>query len=195
MRLKVWSSVLAVILFFAAVPSFSQARPSAKTGGLPLVVGAGYSNYDVDFGGGGRISGGTLWADWTIRQMPRRFYGLGVEFTARDLSLDGSSRLSSMRSAGGNIIYHYLRPRNFRPYVKAGGQYTSFTLPPLGNFYRDSRSLYAVGGGADFRAWSQVWVRADYEYQIWPSALGIPRPNVNGFTIGPQWDFGRRREN
>jgi opacity protein-like surface antigen len=198
MRLNVWTSVLAATLAFAAVPAFSQVRPTAESRGIPLVVGAGFSNFNADFGADRRISGGTIWADWTIRHMPRRLYGLGIEATARDLSFGATGGLSNLRydTAGGGLIYHYLRPRSFRPYVRAGAQYGSIDFPPYPSGYsHDTRALTAFGGGADFHAWSHVWVRADYEYQVWQPMFGhTTHLTPQGFTVGTQWDFGRQEE-
>jgi hypothetical protein len=197
MRLNVWSSVLAAILIFAAIPSFSQVRPSAQTGGIPLIVGAGFSNFNIDFGQDRRISGGTVWADWTIRHVPRRMYGLGIEVIARDLSVGVPSSLPNMRydTAGGSVIYRYLRPRSFHPYAKVGGQYGSIDFPGPPTYSHDTRGLATLAGGVDFHAFSHVWVRADYEYQIWQTMFGkTTHLTPQGITVGPQWDFGRQAE-
>lgn len=196
MRLNVWTSVLAATLAFAAMPSFSQVGPSAKSFSVPLIVGAGFSNFNADFGADRRISGGTIWADWTIGHVPRRLFGLGVELTARDLSFGAPTGLSNMRydTAGGGVIYHYYRPRKIHPYAKGGMQFGSIDFPGYPNYAHDTRSLIAFGGGADFHAWSHVWVRADYEYQMWQHMFGHSTSlTPNGFTFGPEWDFGGGR--
>lgn len=191
-------SILAPLFFVvAAIPAFAQVRPAATNGGMPLVVGAGFSSYNVDFGSGYRKDGGTLWADWTIRQMPRILQGLGVEMVARDISFGGPAGLSTLRydTAGGGAIYHYLRPRNVRPYAKVLEAFGSIDFPPApGSTYaHDTRNFLAIGGGADFHAWRQVWVRADYEYQMWRQLFGSPHAlTPNGFTFGPEFDFGGR---
>lgn len=195
MRLNVWTSVLAATLAFAAIPAFSQVHPTAESRDLPLAVGAGFSNFNADFGHDRRIDGGTIWADWTFRRIPRRFYGLGVEAVARDLSFGAPAVLPGMRydTAGGGLIYHYLRPRNIRPYAKVGAQFGSIDFPGAPGYSHDTRALFAMGGGADFHAWSHVWIRADYEYQMWQPMFGkTTHLSPNGVTVGPQWDFGRR---
>lgn len=199
MRFKMHlASVLASLFIFAAIPACSQVAPSASQGDLPLVVGAGFSDYNIDWGGGLREDGGTVYADWTIRQMPRILEGVGVEAEARDITIDAPASLSffQYQTVGGGVIYHYLRPRNIHPYAKAFDDFGKIKFEPgyaPGNYHSDMRSYFAMGGGADFHAWRHVWVRADYEYQIWNHLFGSPHAlTPNGFTIGPEYDFGSR---
>lgn len=193
------ASVLASLFALAAFPGFSQVAPSATQGGLPLVVGAGFSDYNIDWGGGRREDGGTVYADWTFRRIPRLLQGLGIEAEARDIDFDAPAGLSFMQyeTAGGGAIYHYLRPRNIHPYGKAGEGFGRIKFLPgyaPGTYHSDTRNYFYMGGGADFHAWRQVWVRADYEYQIWKDLFGANALTPNGFTIGPEYDFGAPRE-
>ncbi len=192
--------ILAISLFAAAFPAFSQVVPAATRGvSWPLEVGAGFSDYNIDWGGGLREDGGTVTADWTIRQMPRMLQGLGVGIVGRDLVVDPPASLSffQYKTVGGGAIYHYLRPRNIVPYAKGGEGYGRIKFLPgyaPGNYHSDTRSFFYMGGGADFHAWHHIWVRADYEYQIWQHLFGSPHAlTPNGFTIGPEYDFGTFR--
>ncbi len=201
MRFKMHlASVLASVFAFTAIPAFSQVAPAATQGDLPLVVGAGFSDYNIDWGLGRREDGGTIYADWTILQMPRILQGLGLEVEGRDLTVNAPASLSFFQyeTAGGGPIYHFLRPRNIHPYAKAFGGFGRIKFAsglPLGSYHTDTRSYWAIGGGADFHAWRHVWVRADYEYQIWQSLFGgTGALTPNGFTIGPEYDFGTPRE-
>lgn len=194
MRSCVSSTFLAAAFVLATVPVFSQVRSAGKSGKVPLVVGAGFSNFNVDFGAGRREDGGTVWADWTIQQMPRILKGIGVEIEARDLSF-GAPSLPNMRydTAGGGIVYHYLHLRHLHPYAKFLEQYGSIDFPPYPGYAHDTRSLSSFGGGADIHAWRNVWVRADYEYQIWQHLFGHKTAlTPNGVTFGPEYDFGGR---
>ena len=47
------------------------------------------------------------------------------------------------------------------------------------------------GGGVEMQAYHHVWIRADYQYQMWHEVFGPYTSNPNGFTIGGQWDFRR----
>ncbi len=58
------------------------------------------------------------------------------------------------------------------------------------NDHHDTFLVTTPGGGVDIQANQHIWVRADYEYQMWHNALG-GTSTPNGFTIGAQWDFRR----
>jgi len=193
MRCRWLLASIAVGFLGATLPAFSQVRPSATESGLPFVVGSGFSNFDVDFGGSdNREDGGALWVDWTIRRVPRKLDGLGIEITARDLSLAPSAAVPGMRydTAAGGAIYHYPRFQSVRPYGKFQYGFGSVDFPPFGAYAHDTRNFYAMGGGADFHAWNHVWLRVDYEYQRWQALFGsATHLTPNGFTIGPQFDF------
>lgn len=192
------ASMVASLFVVAAMPAFSQVAPSATKGGAwPLQVGAGFSDYNIDWGGGRREDGGTVTLDWTIRQLPRMLQGLGVDVVGRDITVNAPANLSFFQyeTAGGGAIYHYQRPRNILPYAKGGEGFGRVKFLPgyaPGTYHSDTRSFYYIGGGADFHAWHHVWVRADYEYQIWQHLFGSPTAlTPNGFTIGPEYDFWR----
>ncbi|HEX8712571.1 MAG TPA: hypothetical protein VF730_11905, partial [Terracidiphilus sp.] len=76
---------LAVATLFLAVtlPISAQSSASAYRGGWPVIIGAGFSRFNMDFppsGGKNYEQGATLWADWTrIPLMPRKL-GLEVEY-------------------------------------------------------------------------------------------------------------------
>lgn len=187
--------VLASLSIVVALPTFSQVAPAATHSGLPLQVGAGFSNYNIDWGQGRREDGGTVYAYWTILRVPRILLGLGIGFEARDITFDAPVAISFMQyeTAGGGAIYRYLRPRNIHPYAKAGEAFGRIKFQPgdyPGNYHSDTRNYFYMGGGGDFHAWRHVWIRADYEYQMWRDLFGSPNAlTPNGFTIGPQYDF------
>lgn len=195
MRFRMHLAGFLASLYCAAIPAFPQVAPAATQGGLPLVVGAGLSDYNIDWGEGRREDGGTVYADWTIVQVPRILQGLGIEAEARDITFDAPASLSFFQyeTVGGGAIYHYLRPRNIVPYAKGGEAFGKIKFLPgyaPGTYHSDTRVYFYMGGGADFHAWRHVWVRADYEYQIWKDLFGSPHAlTPNGFTIGPEWDF------
>ena len=194
MRFSFWpSAMLAVIFLTAGIPALCQVSPAASQGSVPIAVGAGYSDYNIDWCCDRREDGGTFWADWTIRQMPRILQGVGIEAEARDLSLNPPAAVSFFRydTAGGGIIYHFLRPRYIHPYAKVFEEFGSIDFRPGPGYSHDTRNFLAIGGGADVRAWGHIWVRADYEYQRWLDILGSPHAlTPNGFTFGPEYDFG-----
>jgi len=197
MRFKVFGfSIVAVSLLTAAIPVFSQVAPQAEEGRLPLSVGVGVSSYDVDWGHG-RMLGGTFWADWYPNLHYSFLHGLGLELEARDISLNHSStQPPNYRedTAGGGLIYSWRRHRNFHPYTKflidfGSMDFTLFGPNYASNYTHDTRTVYAPGGGLEYRIVKNVWARADYEYQFWPNFLG-QTADPEGFTFGAAYDFG-----
>ncbi len=202
MRLKIALPLLIVALFACAeFDALAQTTASAKGPKIfsPLAVGVGFSGYNPDYDHG-HLLGGTLWIDYTPAHMPSLLDGLGVEVEARDLNYGRSaSQPANLRQdvALGGVVYSWPRYLKFRPYAKF--------LMGFGNTdetnkyavrYNDSRTVTATGGGADFRVFKKLWVRADYEYQFWPdffkhSDPTIPagRLNPQGFTVGAMYHF------
>jgi hypothetical protein len=185
-------SIFGIIMLFAAVSASCQTAPSYQAQGLPLVVGVGPSSYDVDWGRG-RMLGATLWADWYPKWVPRMINGLGLEFEARDISLNRSDTQPNLRqdTVGGGPIYTWRHFPKMHPYVKYLISYGSidFTTPNPA-YTHDTRTVKAPGLGFEYRVYHQYWVRADYEYQTWqPLYNGTLKPQ--GFTLGVSYDFLR----
>jgi hypothetical protein len=180
----------AASLLLAAVPAFSQTVPSYQARGIPLVVGIGPSSYDVDWGHG-RMLGGTIWADWYPKWVPPVVHGLGVEFEARDISLNRGYGQTNMRqdTIAGGPVYTWRHYKNMHPYFKYLIGYGSMDFAGSPGYSHDTRTLTAPGGGLEYRIYRQFWARADYEYQTWQKLLG-KTPNPQGFTAGVSYDFG-----
>lgn len=192
MRFKLFIiPILTVSLFAPLFPAFSQVVPAYTGRSLPLSVGFGPSSYDVDWGHG-RMYGFTVWADYYPGFIPSSLRGLGVEIEARDISMDRSYTQPNVRqdTAGGGPIYTWRHFRNFHPYAKFLYEYGSydFTVFQAPDYKHDTRSLWAAGGGLEYRVYRPIWVRADYEYQTWQTLLGRT-PNPQGFTVGFALDF------
>jgi hypothetical protein len=192
MRLKLF---LAGILLFTASTAFPQVAPTATQGGVPLSVGFGYSNFYTDWSK--RESGETLWIDWNRLPLPARLNGLGLEIEARDLDWDRTGDNPRLRetTAGGGVIYHWRHFTRVDGYAKfiASLGHIEFTNRPGDYYTHDSRVVSAPGGGAAYRFWGPLWVRGEYEYQIWPDFLHHHAFNPDGFTVGMNYDLGRRR--
>lgn len=183
--------VLAVAAIFlaAALPVSAQSSPSAKRGGWPVTIGAGISRFNMDFPPGSKdyMQGATLWADWTrIPLLPKQ---LGVEAEYRRLSLNPPPDNPGLRTnlfQGGPI--YTLNFSRFEVYGKGLIGYGSMDFSGFGSYNNDSRTIDTAGGGGQFRLWSSVWARADYEYQWWPS-LVYGRLHPNGLTFSLAYDF------
>jgi hypothetical protein len=70
----------------------------------------------------------------------------------------------------------------------------SIDFPPLPasppTYRHDNRTITAFGAGADIHAWRELWMRADWEYQLWPGLFGSSNDlTPTGITIGAVWDF------
>jgi opacity protein-like surface antigen len=192
MRLKTFVVALAVT---AAMPLSSQVVPSATDRHLQLKIGAGFSDYFGDLTNG-RLIGGVLWIDFVPPRLPRALDGLGLEIEARGVQTGQTSPTDYgvFREAtlGGGATYTWHHYRAFHPYAKffadLAGQ--NFNIGDKA-YHHESQTAFAPGGGVDYAISRNLWVRGDYEYQIWPD----PFSNHNwyldpqGFSVGLLWDF------
>lgn len=197
MRLKRFlSPIFAVSLFILFHPAFSQTAPAAYEGrSLPLSIGAGASSMDVDWGHS-RMYGATLWIDYYPR-LPRILNGLGVDMEGRDVNYGRPSDVPSnfrQDTAAGGPTYTWRRFPNFQIYGKGliGFGSLDFKLVNDPGYTHETRTIYAPGGGIQARAFRHIWIRADYEYQIWPD-LFQKNDNPQGVTLGAVYDFRNYR--
>jgi opacity protein-like surface antigen len=190
MRLKL---VLSGLLLVSALPVVSQIVPSATQGGIPITVGAAFSDYYTDFSAW--ESGITAWADWNSFGDSRLTRGLGVELEGRDLNFHRTGDNANLReqTGGAGPLYHWRHFDRIQPYGKFlvgfGGIY--FSNRPGDLYTHDTRAVFAPGGGAEYRVWRMVSIRGDYEYQFWPDFFHYHTFNPYGITVGATYDFGR----
>lgn len=189
MRLKL--ALLGLVLS-AATAAYPQIAPSATQGGIPLSVGVGYSNFYTDWSA--YESGDVLWLDWALYRIPRRLEGLGVEAEARDLNFNRTGDNAKLRedTAAGGPVYYWQHYRRFQPYGKflIGLASIDFSNRPGDNYTHDTRTVMAPGGGGEYRLWRNVWVRGEYEYQMWPDFIHHNTFNPKGFSVGASYDLG-----
>ena len=200
MRIKLFLRLtVGFLLACAACFVHAQTVPAATEGNLPLAVGAGFSGYNPDYGHG-HLLGGTLWIDYTPNRVPHLLRGIGIEAEARDLNYGRSAtQPPDLREdvASGGLIYSWPHYRKFRPYGKfLMGFGNADEENKLGLKYHDSRTVTSFGGGLEYRAFKSVWVRGDYEYQVWPDFFKHANPaipagllNPQGFTVGAMYHF------
>jgi hypothetical protein len=189
MRLKL---VIAAVMLTATLPVFPQAAPAVKGGGgIPIVVGAGFSSFYTDWSAYER--GPALWIDWSFYNGRSFLSGFGLEVEGRDLNYWRSGDVPNLRedTIGGGPIYHWRQFHRLHPYGKFLISYGSIDFTSDDPFYRhDTRTVYAPGTGADYRVWRNVWVRGDYEWQFWRDFPHTHALSPDGFTIGASYDFG-----
>jgi opacity protein-like surface antigen len=194
---------LAIFFVAATIPAFSQVTPAAEEGGLPLVVGVGVSDFDLDWGLGRRMFGITAWADWQLEHLPGPLRNLSIEAEGHDINYGRPTELPTMRqdTGLGGLVYTSHRYRNLRPYAKMMGGIGSIDFPPLSpqpppppvdTYMHDTFAVFAPGGGLEYRFWRQFWVRGEYEYQFWHKPFGTNTDlTPQGFTIGATYHFRR----
>jgi len=171
-RLKPYVELtLAVFLVYAAFSANAQTVPAAMDPLFPLAAGAGISGFEPDINAG-RIYGGTLWIDYSPNWF-HRFCRGSVWKLCRDISLGRSaSQPPNLRedTVEGGVFYSWRHFRSFRPYIRGAGGYGNADYEGSKSVrHSESRTISAVGGGVEFRVTRRIWVRADYEYQIWPA--------------------------
>ena len=173
------SSSSLVALLFLVYLALSPARlsaqvaPSAYERHINLWAGAEFSNFQPDYAPVGRLNGLGAYVDWSLNS---------------NLAVEGEMRFLRFNTNWGESQDHYLiGPKfstqhwlKFKPYAKflvgVGKMNFPFNLG-YGKYF-----AMAPGGGVDYEL-SRKWaVRADYEYQIWPSAPAIPGQTNNGMT-------------
>jgi opacity protein-like surface antigen len=204
MQLKFVAGCISALLAFSALPASAQAVYSAHEDRPRFSIGAGFSGFNQDWGGHQLVLGTTFIADWRP-PLPDYLYGLSLEVQARDLqwnrstypsdavpSVAGKPILPRTDTLGGGLVYHprWVRFHKFEPYAKVIGSFGSidFTIAQTPDYSHATRTVWATGGGVDYRLARRITLRADYEYQWW--YLGPNALNPNGFTIGALYSFG-----
>ena len=185
------------LLLFAALPlllptmSRAQVVAAGKGGNQQLNVGATFSDFDPDFGWQ-RLYGIGAFADYNLT--PR----LGVEAEVR---FHRFNQLADIHEdnylIGPRYTYRLRNHRRFGFYGKGlfGVGYFNFPSNAAHGTYFD----IALGGGLDYRLTDRIYLRGEYEYQIWPGFVGPPEsPNPplinrphgltpNGFAVGASY--------
>jgi opacity protein-like surface antigen len=98
-----------------------------------------------------------------------------------------------MGSIGGGPSFTLLRFGRVHPYAKFLINFSGMGFNLCCKVYRHETEVsFAPGGGVDYRVFSHLWARVDYEYQDWPNPFSNPNWKVTpqGWTVGASWDFG-----
>jgi hypothetical protein len=188
---------LASFCFLLSATLCAQSNPSAEGPGFSVIVGAGFSTFNPDYGCG-NSSPFTCWNHQLIGISPfvganrMVFQRLYLEGEARFLYWHGPANGLTESSYLGGPSFHLLHYRKrllFSARFLLGG--AQITIP---NDSVGSGNYFALAPGAvfDYRMTKRLSARAEYEYQIWPSFKGIPTATTtgsggltpNGFTFG-----------
>jgi opacity protein-like surface antigen len=195
MRMKLFFIGLSLAI---AIPAFPQAKPAAELRNPQLLIGAGFT----DFANGmnlNRTASSAEWIDWKPSLGPTLLKSLGIEAEYRGYNYQQfAGQQLSQSTFGGGPIYTVQHWPNIRPYGKflinySQMNYENIWVHPVA-VTQSSWITWAPGGGVEYRAWNNLWVREDYEYQFWRINIE-PKDNhflnPNGFTIGIAYDLGR----
>lgn len=187
--------VVCAFLFSLASAADGQVVPAAEihSSSGHTSLGAGLTSWDPDWGNG-RMVGIAAWGDF-CPALPSYLDGLGVELEARDVAWHRDNQPANYKQAtiGAGPIYEWRRFEAIRPYGKFLIDYARMSYAVPRSSYSDAGVAYVPGVGLEGRAYRDLWVRLDYEYQVWqPTAVPGHRPTPQGFTLGVNWDFGHR---
>jgi hypothetical protein len=179
-----WAAFCVLFLLPSAV--LAQNQESAVGGNSSLWAGGEISSFNPDyscssnkpFGCADELVGPTVFADLNVR--PK----WGLEGEARWLHWNGyNSQIESNYLIGGR--YRALRYHRFDAWVKVligGGLITTPGFPAAGSL-KGSYFIYAPGGTLQYRLTHRISLRADYEYQVWPSFAGPPTYDTSTGTV------------
>jgi len=169
--------LIAAFLLIAPAVAAAQAQYSAERAPLAFSVGGSFSFFDAAYGGY-KVMGTVAYANFS----PVIWDHVGLEGEGRWLSLNASLGFREYNYLAGPVYHITLsKHRRFHPYVKGliGAGIVDFPNHlAVGRYF-----ALAPGAGVDYTLNSRWRLRADYEYQIWPGAPGIP--GLSGSTMKP----------
>jgi hypothetical protein len=188
------TACLVVLLLCAPRPAAAQAALHAEETMSPWSLGAGFSNFDLDWGHNRRMDGITAWVDWRIPTHIPLLNRVGIEGEGREIDFLKPSSFHVMRqeTALGGVTVELPGHRRLHPYAKYLMGVGSVHFASSG-YSHDSRKVYAPGGGVDWRLHHYgLSVRAEYEYQYWHHLFGPHDLSPNGVTVGVVWNVAHR---
>jgi opacity protein-like surface antigen len=147
------------------------------------------------------MEGPTIWVDVYKDFGPKYLHGLGIEMEAHDISFNRPPNVpSNFRedTLGGGPIYSWRPIKNLSIFGKLEWEEASIDFHgSFPDYNHETRGLYALGGGLEYRIWRHVSVRGEYEAQFWqtlfqdhtiatPTGFSL-RPR--GVTLGAVYEF------
>ena len=159
----------------------SQAAPAAERTG-DLKIGGGFSTANSDYGD--RYNGGAAYFDFD-GFLPH----IGVEGQFHFVK-DPDDLYEKTYEIGPRYYRTY---RKFVPYAKAMYGRGVFNYPAFSDGFHPNLAynMAAVGGGVDYKVLPYLYVRADWEYQVWFGSQGSSlTPSI--LTVGAAYHFRSR---
>jgi hypothetical protein len=170
-----------LIVFMSLLGSSSMIQAQAVPAGTragDLKIGGGFTTANSDYAD--RYNGGAAYVDFDF--MPH----IGVEGEFHFVK-DPSDLYEKTYEVGGRYFRTYKR---FVPYAKVMYGRGVFNFPPLGDGFRANLAynLGAIGAGTDYKVKPWLYVRADFEYQVW---FGFQNSSLSPslLTLGAAYRF------
>jgi opacity protein-like surface antigen len=176
-RTNVGKKLFIIALFLLPTALIAQSSESAIGGEATISAGVEMSSFNPDWGCGNSAPLGCAY----------ELYGPTAVFNFdlhQKYGIEGEARWLHWGGYGGMIQSSYVASPRYRLYrvqrfslwgkVGLGGAwFTSPNYPAAGSL-KGSYFIYQPGATASYRLTHVISVRADYEYQIWPSFVGPP---------------------
>jgi opacity protein-like surface antigen len=175
--------LIAALLLLMPVLAAAQSVYDAQRSPIAFSAGGSYSYFDAAYGGY-HIVGLTAYADLS----PILWDRLGVEGEGRWLTFNTSNGFREYTYLiGPRYQFSWSKHRGLHPYIKtlAGEGVIDFpNHTAYGRYF-----VFAPAGGVDINVVNRWRIRAEYEYQFWPGAPGIPglpsgAMEPNGVSVG-----------
>lgn len=178
-------SILALLLFPVLV--LAQNPRSAVGGTASIWAGGEFSAFNPDYGcesnipfgcSGGLLKGPTALFDFNLNSK------WGAEGEARWLHWGGSGSMkeSNYLIGGRYRVYRIAGFNIWAKFLLGGGWITTPNYPQAGSL-QGSYFAYVPGMTVDYPVGHRIRLRADYEYQIWPSFAGPPTISGNQVVL------------
>jgi hypothetical protein len=196
--------LFAALAILTPAALLAQSQKTAVGGDASLWAGGEASYFDPDYS----CTGGFVW------NCSRDMWGAGavVDFNLRPKwGVEGDARWLHWNGIGGQVESSYMAGPRYRLYrhnrldlwsrVGVGGGWITTPYYPAAGSLKGSYFAFAPGGSIDYRVTHRLALRADYEYQFWPSFAGPPTitPTAvklnnggltpNGFSLGILYRF------
>ena len=178
--------LFAALAILSPAALFAQSQKSAIGGDASLWAGGEVSYFDPDYS----CTGGYVWS------CSQDMLGAGalVDFNLRSKwGAEGEARWLHWNGVGEQVESSYMAGPRYRLYrhnrfdfwarVLAGGGWITTPYYPAIDSLKGSYFAFAPGGSIDYRVSHRLIVRADYEYQFWPSFQGPPTYSPTGAPI------------
>lgn len=195
-----------IVLLLLPAAVFAQSAESASGGEASVAAGVEFSTFNPDWGCGtvapvgcaNELYGPTAVFDFDVHKK------YGIEGEARWLHWHGEgSMIESNYMAGPRYRLYRLQRFSLWGKVDIGGGWITTSNYPAAGSLKGSYFAYAPGANANYQLTHTIGLRADYEFQFWPSFAGPPTydPTTqkvvqhtsgltpNGFSFGVLYRF------